>query len=308
MRKISIPGIYPDFPIEDYFADPCPEPSLSQSIAKMLINQSPAHAAWEHPRLTERARDEDVPTAEQTIGDAVHKLMLGRGKEVAEATFDTWRTGAARKFRIDTLKLGFVPILSKHLEKANAIALTANEHLRRLGWMNTIKRHTEVVAVAQEGPTWLRTLIDWIDADKRVVYDIKTLSGSAAPHEIPRTLIGHGWDIQAAFHERILDALNPDNAGRREYRYVAIEQDPPHGVCCCILPESVRTIGRKKVDAAIRVWVDCMKHQRWPAYLGVYFPELLGWAESQWLAREVDADEAEKKARSQFDPNVMMAG
>src|ERR1035438_10073976 len=38
------PGIYKGMLSDDYFADPTPEPSLSQSVAKILIEQSPLHA------------------------------------------------------------------------------------------------------------------------------------------------------------------------------------------------------------------------------------------------------------------------
>ncbi|MBK8009562.1 MAG: hypothetical protein IPK23_14905 [Rhizobiales bacterium] len=48
--KITKPGIY-QMPAPDYFADPCPAPSLNQSLAKVLLDQSPLHAFYEHPRL-----------------------------------------------------------------------------------------------------------------------------------------------------------------------------------------------------------------------------------------------------------------
>ena len=35
--KITAPGIYKDFDETAYFADPAPQPSLSQSLAKVLI-------------------------------------------------------------------------------------------------------------------------------------------------------------------------------------------------------------------------------------------------------------------------------
>ena len=37
--KIDKPGIYKGMLSDDYFADPCITPSLSQSIAKILIEQ-----------------------------------------------------------------------------------------------------------------------------------------------------------------------------------------------------------------------------------------------------------------------------
>jgi endonuclease/exonuclease/phosphatase family metal-dependent hydrolase len=98
--KISKPGIYRDFPTAAYFADPCPEPSFTQSLAKILIEQSPLHAYQAHPRLNVPAADEDADEAEKyskakAIGNAAHSLMLGRGKVLAVGDFNNWMT--ARK-------------------------------------------------------------------------------------------------------------------------------------------------------------------------------------------------------------------
>ena len=41
-------GIY-TLSAEAYHADPCPEPSLSASIANVLLQRSPAHARIQHP-------------------------------------------------------------------------------------------------------------------------------------------------------------------------------------------------------------------------------------------------------------------
>jgi len=41
---IDRPGIYRDMSSEEYLNDPCPAPSLTQSIAKVLIARSPLHA------------------------------------------------------------------------------------------------------------------------------------------------------------------------------------------------------------------------------------------------------------------------
>ena len=44
-------AIHTDISAEAYHADPAPEPSLSSSVAKILVNLSPAHARIAHPRL-----------------------------------------------------------------------------------------------------------------------------------------------------------------------------------------------------------------------------------------------------------------
>jgi hypothetical protein len=51
IAEISEAGMFFDVPCEDYFADPCPRPSLSNSGIGVLLNQSPAHFAARHPRL-----------------------------------------------------------------------------------------------------------------------------------------------------------------------------------------------------------------------------------------------------------------
>ena len=47
MMKIELPGVY-DMPAEDYHADPCLEPSLSASIAKTMIFDTPWHVWTKH--------------------------------------------------------------------------------------------------------------------------------------------------------------------------------------------------------------------------------------------------------------------
>jgi hypothetical protein len=62
MFKISRPGIYLDVAANDYHADPCPAPSFTQSIAKVLLEKSPAHARLAHPRLCPPvAADDEEP-------------------------------------------------------------------------------------------------------------------------------------------------------------------------------------------------------------------------------------------------------
>ena len=60
-RRVTEPGIYADFPVADYFADPTPEPSLTQTLAKLLLERAPIHAKYAHPRLTPVVPDEDDP-------------------------------------------------------------------------------------------------------------------------------------------------------------------------------------------------------------------------------------------------------
>ena len=95
--KITKPGIYRDFPTAAYFADCCPEPSFTQSLAKILLDQSPRHAYQAHPRLNVQPADEDdAYDKSRAIGNAAHAMMLGRGKVMAVEDFPDWRTKEIR--------------------------------------------------------------------------------------------------------------------------------------------------------------------------------------------------------------------
>ena len=81
---IEAPGIYDGIPENDYHADPVgPAPSLSASIAKLLVLKSPRHAWLAHPRLN-KAKAEEVEKAKRArdVGTATHKLVLGAGKTI----------------------------------------------------------------------------------------------------------------------------------------------------------------------------------------------------------------------------------
>jgi hypothetical protein len=133
--NITKPGIYRNFPTAAYFADPTPEPSLSQSLAKILLEQSPLHAFHAHPRLHVGVADEDEDEGAEkydsvkAIGNAAHALMLDRGKEVVIGEFKDWRKKEARDFRAMNLANGKEPILSKNFETAGEMV---NEALAQL--------------------------------------------------------------------------------------------------------------------------------------------------------------------------------
>ncbi|MEB0161086.1 hypothetical protein, partial [Pseudomonas sp. AH2 (2023)] len=82
----------------DYHADPCPQPSLSASSGKVLINRSPRAFQWMHPRLrpAHLPLPEDKWSDQAVFGTVVHKLVLGRGKDVVEVDADAWRTNASK--------------------------------------------------------------------------------------------------------------------------------------------------------------------------------------------------------------------
>jgi hypothetical protein len=294
MQKIEQPGIYVDFDIAAYMADPCPEPSLSQTIAKVLIERSPAHAAATHPRLAPPPEDDDEAEkyiVARAIGDAAHRFMIGRGKDIAVGEFNSWRGKDAAAFKTDALAAGRTPILDKHMVRATRMVHAAHDQIEAAGWFDAFhpdNGHGEVVIAWQEDGLWFRSMVDWM-VSPTLAYDYKSTSLSCAPHAVGKLMADAGWDVQAAFQERGLDVLDPDGRGRRTFRFIAQENEPPYALTPVELTEAVLTIGRKKVAYAVAMWKTCMATGLWLGYPSeICRPEMPGYKETQWLNREIE--------------------
>jgi len=291
-RMILQPGIHFGVATADYFADPAPTPSLTQSIAKILLDESPAHARLAHPRLAPPVSEDDDETekyvAAQAIGNAAHKLLIGRGKELALADFENWRKKEAQQFKESANLAGLTPILSAHYDRAQQMAKTARVQLDAIGWTDAFAwGEGETVLIAKDGDTYLRTMVDWY-VDPTLCYDLKTSGGSLAPHLIGRKAEADGWHIQAAMQERILDILEPESAGRHRWRCVAQENWEPWALVAVELDERWLTMGRKALAMAVGIWRQCMASGQWPAYPAFPItPEFPSYKEAAWLGREL---------------------
>lgn len=302
---ITAPGLYLDMPTSEYFSDPAPKPSLTQSIAKILLEKSPLHAWHSHPALGGSVDKAEDYVAAQAIGNAAHKLFLGRGKHVVAIEADNFRTKAAQETRDNIAAEGKVPILVKHYMRAQAMVKAGHKQLDAIGLAPETFHNTEVVAAWQEGDIWLRTMIDALSVNGEMVLDLKTTGMSCAPHGIGRMLTDAGWDIQAAMHERALEAVKP-YVGRRRHLFIAQENTEPYALVVAEMSESILTMGRKKLAIAIEIWRRCIQANQWPGYPPeVIVPEMPAWAENNWLDREEVEFNADRLPRG---AELIMAG
>lgn len=282
-------GIHLDIASADYFSDPCEQPSLTQSIAKVLLDKSPRHAALRHPRLNPAW--EPYEDTKFNIGNAAHKLLIGRGKELVVVDADDWRTKAAKEARDDAHAAGKVAILNHQHHAAVEMAASFREQIAAMpgdvlaAFLPGGGAAGEVVIIAEYKGIILRSMVDWM-RDPCHLDDLKTTGKSASPDNLPYVMADGGWDLQAAIQERILDVLDPDGRGRRHHYFYLQENDDPYEVTVCELPESVMTIGRAKLDKAIGIWRRCMETNRWPGYARVvHQPAYPAYMEARVLER-----------------------
>ena len=273
------PGLYPDYSIDAYHADPCVVPSLNQTTAKVLLSRSPAHAREQHPRLSPSWEPDAAKKFD--IGNVAHRLLIGRGRDVHVCDFDDWRTKAAKEAREEAVSAGLLPILAHQHETASEMVEAARDQLGasdeyfdafQMGQGEVMavaecsdRNHTDPMNPLRTGTIWLRTLIDWL-VTPVLIYDYKTTDASASPSAVQYRMMDTEWPVQAAMQEFILDIIDPDNAGRRHHRFVCQETSPPYALTVSELPEATMHIGRLKLRRAIDIWSRCMASGKWPAY------------------------------------------
>lgn len=306
-------GIHLDMAAARYFADPCPAPSLTQSLAKIVLDKSPRHAWLKSPQLNPNwtPGDTDGYDGDRAIGNAAHAYMLGRGKHVEVMKFTNFRTKEAREIRDAAMDAGRVPILPHHDERAQAMVKAADLQLAERGYDSLFMGgHSEAVAICRHKGLWLRSMLDWIDSETpHIIADYKTGGMNCAPHAIDVKMKSGGVEIQGAMHELILDTIDPDNAGRRQHIFVFQENEEPYALNAFPLSEEWLTMGRKQLAMAMHQWAECIATMRWPLYpADAGCPPYPGYQMTRILEREIAASEREDHQRERIAPDHLMAG
>ena len=277
MPIIDKPGIY-DITSPVYHADPCPVPSLSASIAKVLDDKSPLHAWAGHPRLG-MTEDEDEGDAKRfDLGTAAHAVILGSDDEIVLLDPERFpsKTGsipkgytndAIREARDAAYDAGKTPVLPKQMTQVKGMASSVLAQLERnpemKGWREDGK--PEQTLIWEEGGVWCRSRLDWMPNDSRRVFlDLKTTETNVNPEVISRYAMQMQWAIQQAFYTRGLKALGITD--KPKFRFVAVESKPPYAVTVCGLPPEWISFAEGQVESAIRLWRKCMEANDWPGY------------------------------------------
>lgn len=277
------PGIH-SISEEAYHADPCETPSLSASIAHILLSRSPKHAWYAHPRLNPEHQPKESGTLDH--GSAVHALLFEDKKaEIVEA--DNWRTNAAQEARTDARRAGKIPLLSKDAEVVKKMCDAIGSQLDALDVTPrpfTDGKAEQSLVWEEAGGVMCRARVDWLRDDHTLIEDLKTTTTASPRDWTRRRLWEDGKDIQAAFYLRGLRAVTGADAS---WRFLVVENKPPYLLCPIGLAPAALTLAHAKVEKAIQVWGECLNSGEWPGYPGqVCYAELPPWEEARWLEQE----------------------
>lgn len=286
---IGVPiGLHNNVDAAWYHSDPCVEPSLSSSIAKVLISDTPRHAWFAHPRLNPAFKHGEDDKF--SLGSVAHELILGKGGGFSVLPFDDWRTKAAREAKDEARAKGQVPILEHQFDRASEVRDAAWHRLA--DFADWHQGQSEVVAVWDDDGVICRAMIDRL-TESAVVYDVKTTDNGLSDGAISRTVANLGYDLSAAFYVRGLTRLKPELSGRIKFRWVFAEVNEPFEVRIIEADNVTLHMGERKAAWAINKWRECMARGEWPGYPPIIerivYPS---WAEASWLEREIKEAEA----------------
>lgn len=291
LHTIGAPGIY-ILNARSYHADPCPAPSLSSSIAKVLLDQSPLHAWMRHPRGNPAHQPDERD--EFDLGSTCHALVLEGEDDIVVVEADDWRTKAAKEKRDEARGAGKVALLQRHHQTVHAMAarlrsqIAKSEDARLLGLLAGDAEKT--IVWRERNGVWCRARPDWLRSDQRLIADYKTTTNAEPGAWIRGQLFGLGYDLQAAFYLRGLRAVTGHDAAA--WRWVVQETKPPYAASVIAPTPAVLVLAEKKVQRAIDLWGDCLKADQWPGYEAhTAWANLPSYQETRWLERETrDAD------------------
>ena len=291
--KIDKPGAY-ELTAKEYHADPCVEPSLSSSIAKVMMEESPLSAWWKHPKMNPDWSYEEKHDERKALGTACHLLVLGKGDalDVGDESWKAWTTKDAKAHRDAALAEGRVPCLAHTYEKAQAMADAAHAQMPSLGDPEKGKAEVSFFGEDHAGG-WLRCRTDWFEHESATIYDYKTTISSANPARVSKTIAQMKYYFQAAFYERVVSSVLPDLAGRIRFSWIFQEMKPPFLLSRVSLMEHNMEVARREVGMALNIWTECKLAKRWHGYPAHIVPvELPTFAHFDFLAREeAESDE-----------------
>jgi hypothetical protein len=284
---ITKPGIYANVTCEQYFAEPCPAPALTNSGIRTLLNSCPAKFAYEHPAIGQPP-EARADTVARRLGNLVHRLALGKGSEYVVSPFDAYRSNEAKAWRDEQLAAGKLPIKDAELEQANEMAARIKEAI--VAETRGQPYETEVVIAwtmtVSGASIWCRAMIDvWCEA-LNLALDVKTCA-DAGDLAINRAL-ANGYAGQDAWYRDGLAALSPGK-DRPRFGFLFVEKEAPFLGRYAETSEAFRHGAALKNEHAAATFSRCLREKRWPSYA-----PLTAQPPSWWLAQiaELELEDA----------------
>ena len=268
-------------------------PSLSSSLAKLLITETPRHAFWQSRRLNPKWRD--THKAAWDRGSAAHAIILNSGDrdKITVIKADDWRTKEAKELRDSARAEGLIPILQKDRDDLFEMADCVAEQLDALEGGNPLAVGSPEVTIrwkeelltgdGQVVTVWCRGRLDFYNSESENLIDLKTSAGSMNPAHWARfTAWSIGAPTQAAFYKagiRRLTQLGLLRQHDADFLFLLAQSAAPYCLGLVNFPPDIRQrFGEQSADekltTAMLKWAECLQTGVWPGYdTSVYVAE-----------------------------------
>lgn len=276
------PGVY-SLSEEEYHNDPCGLPSLSSSIAKILVAETPLHAWNAHPKLNIDFQREEKEIFDR--GTVAHALLL-QGLEVGVVLdYPDWKTKNAQQERIALRQSGKVPILQKHWDVVQQMVARAKQQIaahKEASDAFTNGRPEQTLIWEDDHGVICRARLDWLHDSHLIIDDYKSTGRDVNPANIGGKL--DNWEIQEAFYRRGIKKLFGVDA---QFRFIAQENTEPYALSVIAFGPDIQWMGDVRVQRAIDLWAHCLEAGKWPGYPDrICYPTLPKWAEEEEVRRQ----------------------
>lgn len=290
MQIITETGIYSNLDAGHYHSRLTPEPSLSSSMARTLVNECPAmlHASsYLNPAHKREER------AHFDIGQAVHLLYLETEKfseSVCVIEADDWRRKEVQQQRDEARAAGKIPLLTKTADEIVSMRSALLSH-PIAGKAFAGEGHSELSLVWKDTETgvWLKARPDWTPASFGFLVDLKT-STTANPSDFARKAYCLGYHMQAAWYLDAVEAITGEKP--RQFWFVVQDKSFPFLCSVATFDDDAIAAGRALNRAAVRKFADCVEKDEWPGYRQETTPEkdtAFILALPSWAQRDIDS-------------------
>lgn len=299
-----------------YHKDPCPQPSLSSSMASALLTMTEEEAMLESQRLNPNWKDKKSSAA-MDFGTLGHEyILMGESKTFEVVPYADFRTNDAKAVRDNILSRGLIP-LSKDMEEKwvgklkemkKALRAQLDRHEDYPGLLLNGKAEQSVFV--KDGNIWLRSRPDWLD-DKypNVIFDYK-ITGLSFDKWEKNTLwaIEEGRCIQNPHYCRTMEILTGEPW---KFVWVVQQDEAPHHIRLIEMDVTYLEEVQQRYAMARQRFENCLKTGVWrgqvPKTFHSYPPK---WVLDQWeIDRIVHEQEMKQQAQDATIPdNLLMAG
>ena len=304
---ITAPGVY-QISNDEYHADPVATPSMTRGTIFDLINETPAHAFYNHPRLTPKAEDEAEDEPKFDLGTAWHSLLF-EGEQLAVVVDPRdypgpkggipkgWTTDVMRAKRTEIRQSGKIPMLPPQHQKVMEMVTAAHKFLAE-SELGIKDLHAEGAAeqtyIWQEGDTWFRVRPDWTShknfGDRKLILDGKSVTQSANPDKFKPS--EYGKDIQRVLYPRGVAAV--EGGKRPKFLFLVQEAYPPYLCSLVGLDPQTIQIADQKIDYAKFMWEQCHALGEWDGYpKRACYVESKPWEVAAWEAKSASIGQEE---------------